>query len=204
MKSNIILVIQLLFPLVLCSQSLVSVNPNTAFSGQTLNVTISGSNTHFQQGSTTVFFDFNQVSGTTVINSINVQSITSIDANITVPATTANGYYDVHTNNSVDGPLVLTAGFYVGFVGIEEGKDLPSFSIYPNPAHKIMNIEYNNPGTISERSFSIYDLQGKLILHQKMSQKTTKIDIDTLKKGVYLVKVQYNNTETLTKKIIIK
>src|SRR5688572_18657686 len=98
------LILQLLLiiglPISLYSQNLVSVTPNTGYAGQTLNVTITGNNTQFDQGtSTMVNFGFNQGSGTTVINSMSIVNATTITANISIPSTAFTGDYDVSTHS---------------------------------------------------------------------------------------------------------
>lgn len=94
------------------SPSLVSINPTSANAGQTLNVTITGTNTHFLQATwSTVDFGFNPGSG--VVNFQNILNDTTINANITVPSATLAGDYDVYVDNSVDGNLSLNNGFHV-------------------------------------------------------------------------------------------
>ena len=93
--------------------SLVSINPSSANNGQTLNVTITGTNTHFSQSATSVSFSFNQGSPTTIVNSTTILNDSSIDANITVPAFTYTGDYNVFVNNSIDGYLWLYNAFHV-------------------------------------------------------------------------------------------
>ena len=113
MKTLLITLLLFILPIVTFSQSLVSINPNTGNAGQTLNVTITGNNTHFNQGSGTIVdFSFNQGSNTTVVNSINATSPTSLIANITIPSNTYTGTYDVSVFNSLDGYLTLS-GFQV-------------------------------------------------------------------------------------------
>ena len=69
MKTLLITFLVFILPIITFSQSLVSINPNTGNAGQTLNVTITGNNTHFNQGSATIVdFSFNQGSNTTVVN----------------------------------------------------------------------------------------------------------------------------------------
>src|SRR5205085_2868496 len=75
--------------------SIKSVNPVSGNAGQTLNVTITGSNTHFQHGNgTNVYFDFQQGSGTSV-NSVSVINDSSLVANVSIPAYLYSGYYNV-------------------------------------------------------------------------------------------------------------
>ena len=68
--------------------------------------------------------------------------------------------------------------------------------LYPNPTNNILNIKLLNNNFIS--SVKIYDLQGKLILEDK----TTKISVNHLSKGMYLVKVTTEEGEEFIKKFI--
>ncbi len=96
------------------SQSLVSVNPASANAGQTLNVTITGTNTHFVQTSgTTVNFSFSQTSATSVVNSVNVVNDSVLSANVSVPANVLTGNYNVTATNAADGTLSLNNSFHV-------------------------------------------------------------------------------------------
>ena len=97
----------------LLAPSILSVSPNTGVAGQTLNVTITGLNTNFIQGSSTsAFFGFAQGSGT-VLNSFTVNSKTLAVANITIPVNTYNGKYNLGVNEYLDGNVTLTNGFTV-------------------------------------------------------------------------------------------
>ena len=94
--------------------TLVAVSPNNASQGQTLNVTITGSNTHFASGSPTVSFSFSQGSFTTLtVNSINITDDSSLTANITVPVNAPIADYLVQVSGTADGILQLFNGFYV-------------------------------------------------------------------------------------------
>lgn len=94
--------------------SLVSINSATANAGQTLNVTITGSHTHFAQVvGNTLSFGFSQTSGTTVVNSLTVVNDTALYANVTIPANVFTGSYNVNVSNSMDGLISLANGFYV-------------------------------------------------------------------------------------------
>ncbi|MFA4852879.1 MAG: T9SS type A sorting domain-containing protein [Bacteroidales bacterium] len=170
--------------------SLVSISPNNANAGQTLNVTITGANTNFSQGSGTIIdFGFNQGSGTTVVNSLNIVSNTSILANITVPSNTYTGYYDVYVYNYTDGYLSLYNGFHVGTVGIAINEVKPSITVYPNPAKNLITITTKQTAILYNPFLSIYDLKGKLLLQQLLKQEKTELDISGLVKGIYLIKI---------------
>ena len=92
---------------------LVSVTPSSASQGDVLNVTISGQNTNFNQGTSTITW-FQQGSSTIIYPTTqNSTSAISMTANYTIPSNAITGYYDTHTYNSIDGNLVLNSSFYI-------------------------------------------------------------------------------------------
>ncbi|HRY32640.1 MAG TPA: T9SS type A sorting domain-containing protein [Bacteroidales bacterium] len=91
--------------------SLVTVNPGTASQGQTLSVTFTGQNTHFQQGTTTSFW-FSQGSGTIITPvSLNILSNTQAQATFVFDYTHPLGYYQANSYPSQDGLLTLPDAF---------------------------------------------------------------------------------------------
>ena len=92
---------------------LVGITPGSVTQGTTLNVTISGQNTHFNQGTSTITW-FQQGSSTVIYpNSQNSTSATSMTANYTIPTTAVTGYYNTYTYNNADGMLMLNSSFYI-------------------------------------------------------------------------------------------
>jgi hypothetical protein len=93
--------------------TLSSISPSTANKGQTLNVTITGTNTHFTTGSNTVLF--RQGTSTTAIkvNSTTALSATQLRANISVLASAATGVYNLFVSNLADGIMNLASAFTV-------------------------------------------------------------------------------------------
>ena len=184
MKKNILLLLQVLLPVLAFSQSLTSINPSTANAGQTLNVTITGSGTHFNQASNTVAFDFGQGSSTTAVNSFNTLNDTNINANITVPTNTTTGNYHVWVSNTIDGNLKLNAGFHVN------GNTIPSLVAV-------------NPDTVNAGQTLTVTITG-VNTHFSQASKTTKVIFD-LNQGSSTVVNSINiaNDTSLTAKIII-
>jgi Secretion system C-terminal sorting domain len=82
-----------------------------------------------------------------------------------------------------------------------------TLNIFPNPAKDILNIDLkdsnNNLSQETEVSIEMYDIQGKKV--KQMSEKTNKfsLDIRDLSKGIYVLKVQIEDTFE-THKIIIE
>jgi hypothetical protein len=54
---------------------------------------------------------------------------------------------------------------------------------------------------LQNASFSIYDIQGKQLLHENISEAQTQIDISSFAKGIYIVKLQ-TDKETQQSKFI--
>jgi len=181
---------------------LVSTNPSGANAGETLDVTITGTDTHFMQATwTTVDFGFNP--GTGVVNTVNIIDDYTIDANITVPSTTFTGYYDVFIDNSVDGNLILINGFFVDGITSIISNDNANivFNFYPNPANKTIIITFNSTNKISV--VEIFNSLGQTVLtkHIKIASKSQQINISDLQKGVYFIKVQ-TDTGCFIKKML--
>ncbi|MBN1187546.1 MAG: glycoside hydrolase family 9 protein, partial [Bacteroidales bacterium] len=74
--------------------------------------------------------------------------------------------------------------------------------IYPNPADKYLNIEFIKKEDI--REIWILNIQGKILLHHINKGITIeRIDVSGLKKGIYILKINFE-TSAMTKKIIIE
>ena len=68
--------------------------------------------------------------------------------------------------------------------------------VYPNPTSTILNID----GLHTADNFQLLDLQGKLILSE--NQQSKSLDISTLEKGVYLLRVSREGKHIQTVKIL--
>ncbi|MBA9072948.1 hypothetical protein GGR22_001074 [Flavobacterium gossypii] len=70
------------------------------------------------------------------------------------------------------------------------------FKLYPNPTEGIINIQANQ----EIKSITIYNHLGQLIATQKASQ----INIANLSSGIYMIRVDFENGQTATKKVVKK
>ncbi len=72
-------------------------------------------------------------------------------------------------------------------VEIGEWNENENIKVYPNPAKNEINIEDTrlNPEAI----ISIFNLEGQLVMSQKLINSKTKIDLINLNNGIYLLKV---------------
>jgi hypothetical protein len=74
---------------------------------------------------------------------------------------------------------------------------LENVNIYPNPAQKILTIE-NAEGA----NIQIYGLTGVSVRNLNIDNPVTRIDVENLIQGTYILRISYNN-EVLCKKLVI-
>ena len=78
-------------------------------------------------------------------------------------------------------------------------------TIFPNPTKNIINITKQS-NQIKIHNIKINNIIGKTMSTEKIqynNQKTTTLDLSTYPKGVYLIRIDYNE-KTTYKKIILK
>ncbi len=67
---------------------------------------------------------------------------------------------------------------------------------YPNPAENIFNIEF--PNEVNEMEIAVFDLVGKRVLLTKIAKLNPSIDISSLAKGLYIVRLKFgDNLKTM-------
>ena len=76
-----------------------------------------------------------------------------------------------------------------------------AFSIYPNPASGYVNVKSN--AAQNNATVAIYDLNGRMVVNQKLANNTTQININGLATGVYVVKINAKDN-TQTEKLIVQ
>lgn len=89
----------------------------------------------------------------------------------------------------------------IGFTSVRPKLELERINVYPNPFTNILNLDLSKIS--SDRvEISIYDMQGKLIIHQ-FHEKNSFIQMNTeiLKRGTYIIEIN-SGTELFRKKLI--
>ncbi len=76
-------------------------------------------------------------------------------------------------------------------------------TLFPNPTTANVVLKINNV-PIQEFDFLLYDLVGRFIMKQKVTNKETIIRMDQLVDAIYVLKINRNNREVQTFKIIKK
>ena len=74
---------------------------------------------------------------------------------------------------------------------------------YPNPTTDYIVLSLTD-ATLTDLSYAMFDLQGRLVTKAKVEQEATQIAMKNLAIGVYILKINQNNQELKTFKIIKK
>jgi len=121
---------------VVFAQSIVSLSPNAAKQGETLNVTIVGQSTNFTAGVTEVAFVYNGASQTTAISGQNIVVIndSTIQVSVTVPDEIYLQYLNFKLVSNANGTLTKNAAFLI------KTKQPSVKSLLPNQANRGDNL----------------------------------------------------------------
>lgn len=173
---------------------IVSVSPATAHQGETLDITISGANTHFTQGSETLMAIYNQTDFVEPI-SFNVVNDSVIIVHFEIPVDFPIEVYDVGVQTDMDGYIDLPQSFTItanNTAIAEENKDLEKLQVYPNPVKNELMFVTDH----QVKQVSVTDLTGKQITIPlddiRQSNKVCTIDIERYRigKGIYFIRVE--------------
>ena len=86
--------------------------------------------------------------------------------------------------------------------GIEEAKGISlSLTAYPNPTSDNLTLRISDVA-ISNLSYQLYDMQGRLLQHKKITGHKVSIKMSTLVPAIYFMKVFRNKIPIKTFKII--
>lgn len=129
-------------------------------------------NTNFPAGVTSTWYDLMDSTGTTTVS--------NATTSISIPA----GQFRILGNRPSN---VLSV----------DDDELLDFTIYPNPTQSLFSINTN----VSD--IEIYDLTGKMVKAFKGDfTQTDSFDISSLNSGMYIVKVENDNKQTMTTKLV--
>ena len=114
------------------------------------------------------------------------------------------------TETGIDGSVIegVQQPYEISLVtGLEEATGINlSVSAYPNPAIDYLTLSTNDNvhtrHALSQLSFQLYDINGKLLQNGKITGNKTNIVMSNLVPATYFVKVVQGNKEVKTFKII--
>jgi hypothetical protein len=193
------------------SQAITTVTPSSAVQGQTIQVSISGQNTYFIQGTTTSWLTRGNDAMLPTINT--VQSYTDMNSIYQIPANAPLGYWDLHVMDGFLGELLkLDAIFIDEFVGVDpRGSSVKeSIQLGPNPATDHFTLKYNLP-TKALVQIQIRDLKGAVIHPIFVGSQTlgsheftVQLADLSLPSGVFLVSLQVDEMIFAIKTTVLK
>lgn len=79
------------------------------------------------------------------------------------------------------------------------------FSVFPNPAHDVFQLQLRNP-MLQHGTLSIYNMLGDLVFHKNLTpimQTLHQIDVSNFSKGAYSIQVQFGD-EQVEKTILVQ
>jgi len=111
--------------------------------------------------------------------------------------------YTTHTGTSGSVAAGVQQPFEISVVtAIEEALGITLLvSAYPNPTTDYLTLSIGE-FDISNLSYQLYDINGKLLQSEKITGNQTSIAMSNLVPAIYFVKVIHNNKEVKTFKII--
>lgn len=115
----------------------------------------------------------------------------------TSASTTTSRYYHIFYNHSFvdNGDYYNNSGFSVRCVkdngtGIKDINFQEKLNIYPNPA---IDLVYINCAEKQNLKMQIYNVVGECVLQRELNSGTNNIDISSLSKGIYIIKLTATN-----------
>ncbi len=92
-----------------------------------------------------------------------------------------------------------------GLAGTESrmSENINDIHIYPNPAEDVLNVE--NAGDLLIRSVELRSMGGRLLLsHRELNSKKIRLDLNnTLKSGIYFIKINLDGGQIINEKVVI-
>ena len=98
----------------------------------------------------------------------------------------------------------LTISYRQVSTGLENNKNqLSTIQVQPNPSKGIFQFATDNSLNFNALSITIFDLTGKEV-NVKVNQKESSIQLEGLPSGIYLARIQVNEGNISTKKLILQ
>ena len=165
------------------SNKTVPINTNTTFV-----VVASGNNIQYQwQANKGAGFvdlaDSGQYSGVTT-DTLSVSNLTMTNDNYIFRCVVSSGQCDTVSNSAV-----LTVD---NSATVNQLSSQIAIKVYPNPVENFMILE--TPSEFEGKTFTITDLQGRIVKTQVISEEQLMVDLSGFSSGVYLLIIQEANT----------
>jgi hypothetical protein len=158
-----------------------SLAPNFGNKGQTIEMQVTGQNTHFTKG---LQASFNlPAKGGLFLQSHTVINDSLFTCTVLIDPFTDTSSFTLYVNNTVDGSLLLNGIFKVVTTGINESITQSGIRLHPNPASSVLNITL--PSSSKEVLIRICDITGKEFTRQYAQSGNLEIDVSSIPSGLY-------------------
>jgi hypothetical protein len=107
-----------------------------------------------------------------------------------------SGIVDTFQNPTINESFSVTEGATLAV----NGNSNAVFSIYPNPSKQFLNINIDANSTEVLKSAQIFDLNGRLVMETPLN--SSRINIETLQNGTYLLLLKNQNGKGFSQKFI--
>ncbi|MBK9290899.1 MAG: T9SS type A sorting domain-containing protein [Bacteroidetes bacterium] len=176
--------------------ALTAVQPNTAAQGQTVTLTITGTNTGWTGTSPTVQLTLASNPNQTInAQAVTVNSSTQLQAEFNIPLTAAAGTYHLKVNN-----LQLDNAFTITAVTTLAETNSNRFEVFPNPAS---GQQVRITHAMNQPKVQITDLNGRLVASEQLFTGKQDINIGGLKPGLYYI-VLNDGQHAAVQKLVIR
>ncbi|MFT3826344.1 MAG: T9SS type A sorting domain-containing protein [Chitinophagaceae bacterium] len=148
--------------------------------------------------------------GCTTLNSLGCANTGGVNEQDTMQLTSlaANTNYYIRVydkNGNTDGTsfalCVKAQNVTTGTIDPELDKAL---TVYPNPASQLSNLYFTIADNfVPKGDAALYDMNGRVIWHGAINQRTTSISTDQLQKGIYMLQLTINK-RTTTRKVVVQ
>lgn len=107
-----------------------------------------------------------------------------------------SGIVDTYNNVSPNQRLLVVEGATLAVNSFNNG----AFSVYPNPARNVINIQLKDNLSVTLKSALVYDLTGKVVL--STNNLNEPINIEKLATGTYVLTISDENNKSYSQKFI--
>lgn len=142
------------------------------------------------------------------INTLNPSAIITADFLATVKSSVATPRVDLIKLTYTTGSYTHERVYEIGIAGAQttgiEDPQTTSLIMYPNPTDGICYVSIPENTKFENTEFHVYDIYGKLILTEIVTDNKITIDLSSFASGVYVLYVLENNSSIAQHKIIRK
>ena len=105
------------------------------------------------------------------------------------------------SNNTASFGLGVQQPFEIMSLSLDDFQNTVNYTAYPNPTRGLFNLELKE-NTSFPYQLKLYDVRGRLVLHQLINKNNTSINISSQSNGVYLLQLVQSGKQAYSFKIV--